>query len=939
MTGNASARDVATLVAEAVAVPASVSSRVIDRHARAHDASHFLLVPEAVAVAEDADDVARLMKVAVREHIPVTFRSGGTSLSGQAVGSGLLVDTRRRFQRAEVLDLGARVRVQPGLTVRAVNARLARYGRALGPDPASEAACTIGGVIANNSSGMTCGVETNAYRTLRSAVLVLTTGTVLDTGRPDADGFLANTEPAITEGLLALRDRIRGDPASVATIRRLFAMKNTMGYALNAFLDYDSPAELLTHLVVGSEGTLAFVAEAEFATVSAATHAATGLLVFADVDAAAEALPALITTEARAIELLDDRALRVAREDPSAPASIRSLTIDRHAALLVEYAAEDDARLRALVEAGERCAETLALETPVRFTTDAPERASLWRVRKGLYAAIAEARPAGTLALLEDIAVPPDRLAAMCRRLHELFVRFGYPEAVIFGHARDGNLHFMITDRFDEADRLAALEAFTEALVEAVLAEGGTLKAEHGTGRAMAPFVERQYGAELYDVMRELKRLLDPAGVLNPGVVLSADPRAHLENLKRTTAIEEEVDRCVECGYCEPVCPSRDLTLTPRQRIVVRRAARLAELDGDEATARALTADYDYEGLQTCAVDGMCQVACPVRINTGDLVKRLRAEEASPVLATAWSAAARLWKPVTAVASAALDIVPHLPSGPVRGANSLARTLLGDDTVPEWSPELPRGGRRRRRRTHEHPTDVDAVYFPACVSAMFGAAEGEGVQSALLALAERAGVTLQIPSGIDGLCCGTPWSSKGYLTGRDHMRERLAAALAPLTDGGRLPVVVDASSCTEGVRHALDDDPRFRVVDAVAFARETLLPQLPSPRRVRLAAVHPTCSTTRLGTTPDLLALAAALAEEVRVPDSWACCGFAGDRGMLHPELTASATRTQAEEVRAMGADVHLSSNRTCELGMTRATGSAYRHVLEVLEDATRPPR
>jgi D-lactate dehydrogenase len=293
---------------------------------------------------------------------------------------------------------------------------------------------------------------------------------------------------------------------------------------------------------------------------------------------------------------------------------------------------------------------------------------------------------------------------------------------------------------------------------------------------------------------------------------------------------------------------------------------------------------------------------------------------------------------VTAVASAALDIVPHLPSGPVRGANSLARTLLGDDTVPEWSPELPRGGRRRRRRAHERPTDVDAVYFPACVSAMFGAAEGKpGVQDALLALAERAGVSLQIPRPIDGLCCGTPWSSKGHLAGRDQMREKLAAALAPLTDGGRLPVVVDASSCTEGVRHALGDDPRFRVVDAITFARETLLPRLSSPRRVRLAAVHPTCSTMRLGTTPDLLALAGALAEEVRLPDTWGCCGFAGDRGMLHPELTASATRAQAAEIRAMGADVHLSSNRTCELGMTRATGRTYRHVLEVLEEATRP--
>lgn len=929
---------IAPEIAAAVDDVSRIRTRAIDRVAYANDASHYLLTPDAVVVAADAAEVGAILRGATASGTPVTFRSGGTSLSGQSSGAGLLVDVRQGFGRIDVLDGGRRVRSQPGATVRQVNARLLRHGHRLGPDPASEAACTIGGVVANNSSGVACGTVENSYRTLEGLVLVLASGTVVDTVAPDADRVLHEREPALVEGLMRLRERVVSNASSVALIERQFAMKNTMGYALNAFLDFDTPAALLAHLVVGSEGTLAFVAEATFRTVPIRPAIATTLAVFPTLDAATRSLPALVATGAATLELMDATSLRVGQRLAGTPAAIHGFEATTQAALLVEYHADDVDTLRVLAESGSRVLDEQALLDPAVFSSDPVQRAAAWTFRKGLYASVAGARPSGTTALLEDVVVPVERLADACEGLQGLFARFGYDDSVIFGHAKDGNIHFMLTDRFEGAKALGRFEGFTDAMVDLVLEAGGNLKAEHGTGRAMAPYVRRQYGDELYEVMVELKRLLDPSGILNPGVIIDDDPGAHMRHLKAPVSIEPEADRCVECGYCEPVCPSRSLTLTPRQRIVVRRASTAARLRGDGALVAELEKDYDYDGVQTCAVDGMCQTACPVLINTGSLMKRFRREDANPVLAAGWSAAATGWGAVTRAGSAALSVAAAVPMPVVRTVTDAARAVLGADTVPRYSAELPAGGSSRRSlgsRVGAAGAEPSAVFLPACVGSMFGPADGIGATAAFTRLLERAGVSAVVPDGIDALCCGTPWSSKGYAKGHATMTDRVRAAVRSASRDGALPVVCDASSCTEGFAATLREEG-IEVVDAVAFAASTLLPLLTPQPVAELLALHPTCSSTQLGIDPALRALGEAVAAEVRVPDAWGCCAYAGDRGMLHPELTEAATAPEAAEVAGWGADAHASCNRTCELGMTKATGESYVHVLELLERATR---
>lgn len=917
-----------------VADPKRVLTRAIEVSAYASDASLYRLMPRAVVQPTSEEEVRALLHYATREKIPLTFRTAGTSLSGQAVTDGLLIDLSKHWSRLEVLDGGARVRLQPGIVGGRVNAELLRYGRRIGPDPASIDACMIGGILANNSSGMCCGTRENAYQTLDSMRFMLADGLVLDTGQADVGDVFRARAANIYLGLLELRDRVRADSALVAKIRAKYRIKNTMGYALNAFLDHDRAEQILAHLIIGSEGTLAFISEAVLRTLPDYPHKRAGLLYFADAARAFEAVAPLEASGARAIEFMDEACLRTMPDQPAA------------CALLVEYQAENleiMARYRAASDVLSAQLDTL---TPPRFTEDFAERAALWKLRKNLLPAAGATKRSGETVIIEDIAVPLPQLPQATAELQKLLIEYEYDRALVFGHAKDGNCHFVLTQSFNEKADIDRYDRFMEALAVSVIAHQGSLKAEHGTGRNMAPFVEAEWGREAYAIMRALKALIDPQGVLNPGVILNADPKAHVADLKDLPAVEEEIDRCIECGFCEPVCPSRRLTLTPRQRIVVRREmARLRARGGEAAKLAELEQDFQYAGIETCAADGMCSTACPVKIDTGSLVKRLRAEQQT---AGAKSAAQFFAENAGATETMArLAISAAHGAELVFGSKALALLTRGASAIsgvrlPEWSSAMPRSGHAPRIGSQ---SGADLVYVPSCLVRIMGRPRDDesSVADIFLLLAERSGVPVFVPES-RGQCCGLAWGSKGFAEEHARVLGALVDLLWEASDHGRRIIAVDATSCLQSLKTSaslLDGARRvhleaLRFADVLEVARGRFLPKLSVKKLDRRVVLHPTCAARKLELAGVMKDLAEKCAREVYIPLDLSCCAMAGDRGLLYPELTAAATFKESAEVASISHDGCYSNNLSCELGMSRATGSNYRSLLYLLEEASR---
>lgn len=901
------------------------------------DASFYRLIPKLVVRVESEAEVVALLKLAHAEHVPVTFRAAGTSLSGQAISDSVLIVLGDNWNGREIRNGGEQIRLQPGVIGANANAVLAPFQRKIGPDPASINAAKIGGIVANNSSGMCCGTAQNTYKTLAGLRVVLADGTVVDSEDAASVAAFRQSHAALLEQLAELGRETRANTELAAKIRHKYRLKNTTGFSLNALVDYDEPLDILNHLMVGSEGTLGFISAVTYDTVPDHPHKASALVVFPDVETCCLAVPVLKQQPVSAVELLDRRSLRSVEHKAGMPEWVKELS-PAACALLIESRAASQSLLHEQVNLIMASIAHFPVEKQVDFSEDPVVYNQLWKIRKDTFPAVGAVRQTGTTVIIEDVTFPVERLAEGVNRLIELLDKHRYDEAILFGHALEGNLHFVFTQGFDDPAQVARYEAFMGEVAQLVAVEfGGALKAEHGTGRNMAPFVELEWGSEAYALMWKIKRLLDPAGILNPDVVLSEDPDIHLKNLKPMPAADEIVDKCIECGFCEPVCPSNGLTLTPRQRIVIWRDIQARKRAGVDTTE--IERLYHYHGVETCAATGLCAQRCPVGINTGDLVRKLRGREASKTGAANWladhfSTAVQGTRFMLHAANGA-----HIILGTKRLAKlSATMTNASKGRVPQWTPATPQPLQRlhlpKPAVQDERPR---VVYLAACVSRAMGPAARDQEQEPLLdktrSLLEKAGYQVIFPEQLNDLCCGQPFASKGYAEQGERKRQEMLDALLKASRGGLDPIYCDTSPCTLRLVQGLTDQ-RLDMYDPVRFIRTHLLDKLDFVPQDKPIAVHVTCSTQHLGEAQALIDIARRCANEVVIPEGIHCCGFAGDKGFTTPELNEHALRSLKNAVQIC--EEGISTSRTCEIGLSRHGEIDYHGLVYLVDRVTR---
>ena len=899
------------------------------------DASFYRLIPKLVIRVESEDEVVELLRLARRDQVPVTFRAAGTSLSGQAISDSVLIVLGDNWNAKEIRGQGMQIRLQPGVIGAQANAWLAPFGRKIGPDPASINACKIGGIVANNASGMCCGTAQNTYHTLAGLRVVLADGTRVDTEDANNVAAFRQSHGPLLEQLATLARETRANTELAAKIRHKYRLKNTTGLSLNALVDFDDPLDILSHLLVGSEGTLGFISAVTYDTVIDHPNKASALIVFPDVETCCNAVTVLKNQPVSAVELLDRRSLRSVQDKPGMPAFVQQLSANA-CALLIESRAATSTLLHEQLAQIMASVAAFPVEKQVDFTEDPVENAKLWAIRKDTFPAVGAVRKTGTTVIIEDVTFPVEQLAIGVNRLIELFDKHHYDEAILFGHALEGNLHFVFTQGFNNPEEVARYQAFMDDVAQLVAVEfGGSLKAEHGTGRNMAPFVELEWGSDAYQLMWQLKRLLDPQGILNPDVVLSEDPHIHLKHLKPMPAADEIVDKCIECGFCEPVCPSKGLTLSPRQRIVIWRDIQAKKRAGIDTLE--LEKAYAYQGIDTCAATGLCAQRCPVGINTGELVKKLRARSARNVKTADW-----LGNHFATTLQGARFML-HAANGarmllgaPRLGKISAALTKASKGRVPLWTNAMPQPERAIRLSPAVKDARPRVVYLAACVSRVMGPAAGDSEQMSLLdktrGLLEKAGYQVVFPDDMDSLCCGQPFASKGYAEQAEHKRQELIGALLHASRGGLDPVYCDTSPCTLRLVQDLKES-RLDLYDPVRFIRTHLVDKLSFTPQAAPIAVHVTCSTQHLGESQALIDIARLCSTQVVIPEGIHCCGFAGDKGFTTPELNAHSLRTLKDAVQHCSEGI--STSRTCEIGLTQHGGIDYHGLVYLVDRVT----
>lgn len=903
------------------------------------DAGFYRLIPQIIIRSDSEKEISQLLALAKAKHLPVTFRAAGTSLSGQAISDSILIVAGKHWEKYDILDNGMKIRLQPGIIGQRVNDLLRPYGRKFAPDPASIKSAMVGGIVMNNASGMNCGTHANSDKMLLSARIVLADGTVLDTGDEESKKQFAEKKPEFVQKIKDLRDEVRKNGKLCERIKYKYAIKNVTGLNILPFVRFDDPFDIITHLMVGSEGTLAFLSEVTMNTEFDYPFKASAMLYFKEIKEACKAVVAmkkLVNAKGewivKSAELLDKKSL----------ASVNDTTGENLTAILTETKASTKEELQQYIAQIEDCLKQFTTFTPVHFTDDPNEYGKFWAMRSGVFPAVGGTRKLGTTCLIEDVAFHIEDLPEATADLQDLIARHGYDDACIYGHTLEGNYHFIINQSFKTAEDVKRYERLMDDVKTLVVDKyDGSLKAEHGTGRNMAPFVRYEWGDDAFAVMKAVKELFDPDGLLNPGVIFNDDPECHIKHFKPLPLTNPLVDRCIECGFCEVNCLTCGFALSSRQRIIIQREiARLKATGEDNERLKALVKGYKYWGNKTCAGDGLCSTSCPMHINMGELTHVIRQQEMPEgsmgykignFAANHFAGIKAALRPVLTLADTAHTVLGTKAMSALTGG---MHSLLN---IPLWTPAMPKAFHVDKHLEAKQPKEKNkVVYFPSCINQTMGlphkSPEEMALVNKMVSLLNKAGYEIVFPKNMDKLCCGTIWESKGMMDIADRKSKELEEALWAASEEGKWPVLCDQSPCLHRMRETIK---KMHLYEPAEFIYNFLRDRLAFTPINEPVAIHITCSMRRMGLGDTIVALAKLCSTDVFVPEEVGCCGFAGDRGFTHPEVNKYALRKLRPQLEKKGIRMGYSNSRTCEIGLTTNSGIPYESIVYLVDQCT----
>ena len=997
------------------------------------DASFYRQIPKVVIRSDGEEEISKIVQLCKKHHLPFTFRAAGTSLSGQSCTDSVLIVAGKHWEKYEILEESGKgkeereytIRLQPGIVGARVNEILKPYGRVFPPDPASIGSAMVGGIVINNASGMNCGVHANSDRMMISARIILTDGTVLDTGDEKSREAFRKSHPEFLKKIEALRDKVRADEKLASRIRTKYSIKNVTGLNLRPLVAYDDPFDIIAHSMVGSEGTLAFLSEVTMKTLKDYKYKASAMVYFLTMKESCEAVVSMKKLKAgdedlamsaeqlmvKSAEMLDYKSLSSVDDpvflqyqkdvDAGKIAGVEPGDYHNLTAILTETKGITHEQLLEKIEKIKECLGQFKLYVPAEFTEDPAVYGKYWAIRSGIFPSVGGTRPIGTSCLIEDVAFPIESLPEATVKLQKLIADHGYDDACIYGHAFEGNYHFILNQSFADEHEVARYAEMMRDVAKLVV-EGydGSLKAEHGTGRNMAPFVKYEWGDKAYEVMKELKAIFDPEGLLNKGVIFNDDPDCFIKCLKPlpvldydfksipdgghylmdpklSTAKETIANKCIECGFCEVNCMSCGLTLSSRMRIAVQREICYLEATGrDPERVAKLRKQYKYYGDQTCATDGLCSTSCPMKINTGELTHLIRQLDMnnSTVGYQVGEFAANHMAGIKSGLRVVLDVahVAHVTLGP-KLMTTVCRTMnkMG---LPLWTTAMPKKKRQPKKsdltqfiieksipHKEEEHSPLKVVYFPSCINQTMGQSRQGGkihdLVDEVIQLMAKAGYEVIFPEGMERMCCGQIWESKGMLDIADRKSAELEAALWKASEQGKYPVLCAQSPCLHRMKKVMGEREKsdacigsaereethpegkvmhkMKLYEPAEFIMEYLVPRLDFHPIDRHIALHLTCSTREMGVDKDMIALARLCSTNVFLPEGVGCCGFAGDRGFTFPELNKYGLRKLRPQIEANHIEVGYSNSRTCEIGLETNTGIPYMSIVYLVNECT----